>query len=258
MIPRIHERWNTDYLVERHVCAPGFFDGSDVFGLIRGNQLHWPYLSLVNQGLRPPLRDFSLGIRGAGQRPVVPARTIAAIESGSTVKLQRLEDFDPAIRAEVAALQREFHTLTTCYVFLTPAQSQGLAFHRDASHVLVIQVEGSKRWSIVRPNGTAGSDVGPVDPEDGERIDFTLDAGDLLYLPHGWPHCAVTDSGRSTHLTFTLCDPDPCVLAAEIQLAIAQRTAARARAGQPVDLAEIVAELDPKALVSSALERHGL
>jgi hypothetical protein len=258
VIPRIHERWNRDHLIARGACDPRFFDGADVIRLIRDQALHWPYFSLVNQGVRPPLREFSLGVRGAGQRPIVPARAIAAIEAGSTVKLQRLEDFESSVRAEVAHLQREFHALTTCYVFLTPAQSQGLAFHRDASHVLVVQVEGTKRWSIVRPNGPAGSDVGPVDPEDGERIDFTLEAGDVLYLPHGWPHCAVTDSGRSTHLTFTLCEPDPAVLAGEIQLAVARKAAARSRAGRPVDLAEIVAELDPKALVSSALERHGL
>lgn len=36
---------------------------------------------------------------------------------------------------------------------------------------------------------------------------FTLGPGDVLYLPHGWPHAARAFGGPSMHLTFTLAEP---------------------------------------------------
>ena len=40
-----------------------------------------------------------------------------------------------------------------------------------------------------------------------ERSDFTLEAGDTLYLPRGWPHEATTSQDESLHLTIGMHPP---------------------------------------------------
>ena len=89
--------------------------------------------------------------------------------------------------------------------YYTPARSQGLPVHHDTHDVIVLQVDGSKRWLVYDPvfelplkhqrYKAEMGDPGPV------VMDVVLRAGDTLYLPRGWLHEALTSDEDSLHLT---------------------------------------------------------
>ena len=79
-------------------------------------------------------------------------------------------------------------------VYLTPPMAQGLGRHADSHDVLVLQVAGTKRWRV-------GREVVGEPTADDVLDEFDLAAGDLLYLPRGVVHEAMSLDDTSFHLT---------------------------------------------------------
>ncbi len=89
--------------------------------------------------------------------------------------------------------------------YLTPPDAQGFGLHYDDHCVVVIQLFGRKHWTVHAPK-----DVLPTTPCDREFAEQELGspiqetelcAGDVLYLPRGFPHAARCSNTSSLHLT---------------------------------------------------------
>jgi ribosomal protein L16 Arg81 hydroxylase len=89
-------------------------------------------------------------------------------------------------------------------LYVSPPNSQGLLPHFDDHDVFVLQVEGTKIWQLY------GSPMplplhkmkAPLQSSPGSsREELTVKAGDLLYIPRGFIHSAITTECRSVHLT---------------------------------------------------------
>lgn len=88
-------------------------------------------------------------------------------------------------------------------MYLTPSDAQGLARHSDDHCVFVCQLIGVKRWKIFpRPDYQLPRLYEPCcslnDFEDESRDvrayqQIVLKEGDILYIPRGFPHEAITD-----------------------------------------------------------------
>ncbi|WP_225098572.1 cupin domain-containing protein [Streptomyces sp. CoH27] len=76
---------------------------------------------------------------------------------------------------------------------------------------LITNLTSSDYAKALGVDPSAGLEPAPL----GKQFTFILASGDVLYLPHGWPHRARTASDRSAHLSFTLSRPHPSALAAE-------------------------------------------
>ena len=88
----------------------------------------------------------------------------------------------------------------------TPPNEKGLKTHYDTHDVFVLQTYGAKRWRIydlpVRLPLTDHPYVADVSNDPGEpSAEFTMNSGDLLYLPRGYLHDAVSLEASSLHLT---------------------------------------------------------
>ena len=87
--------------------------------------------------------------------------------------------------------------------YLTPRRSQGLPVHHDTHDVFVLQVAGRKRWLVYEPAVRLPLRDRPVPAGLGAPgvavLDLVLEAGDTLYLPHGWLHEALTSDEDSLH-----------------------------------------------------------
>jgi hypothetical protein len=89
--------------------------------------------------------------------------------------------------------------------YYTPRAAQGLPVHHDTHDVFVLQVSGEKRWLVYKPalelplrNQKYSAEMGGP----GEPVhDLVLRPGDMLYLPRGWLHEALTSDSDSLHLT---------------------------------------------------------
>ena len=130
----------------------------------------------------------------------------AAFSQGYSLILNRLETCWKSTSEIALSFERElgYHTTVNCY--FTPIQSQAFEAHFDWMDAFVLQVEGSKRWRLYntfieqpRPDMV----FKPTIKDIGEPfIDFVLEAGDLLYLPSGVIHEALTEGQEvSLHLT---------------------------------------------------------
>ncbi|MGO7543270.1 JmjC domain-containing protein [Rhizobium ruizarguesonis] len=90
--------------------------------------------------------------------------------------------------------------------YLTPPSAQGFGVHYDDHCVLGLQLAGSKRWVV------AASDYPlPVErctqllPNESlatPLLEIELRAGDLLYVPRGFPHAAWCTDEMSLHVSF--------------------------------------------------------
>lgn len=92
---------------------------------------------------------------------------------------------------------------SNCY--LTPPRAQGFPIHADPHDVFVLQLEGKKYWKVFSRGASYVLDRrGGRAPSPGDcQEEYTMAPGDLLYIPSGYPHCALTNKeSHSLHLSF--------------------------------------------------------
>jgi ribosomal protein L16 Arg81 hydroxylase len=149
---------------------------------------------------------------------------------GSTIRINRVQRYWKPLRELCRSLEQSFKFPVRANLYCTPAPAAPSQRHYDTHDVLVLQISGSKSWRIFQPlvqlplatvpplpfeertemlkyarggprKGRAsitGDECGPPISE------FVLGAGDLLYVPRGFPHDAWTTDEPSTHVTIGL------------------------------------------------------
>lgn len=131
---------------------------------------------------------------------------------GDTVVLQGLQHTNPALARFATNLALDTDHPVQINAYLSPADQRGLDIHFDYHDVFVIQLSGSKRWTVwdrlertVDPVRAGATVPNPKADELGApRLELTLTPGDVLYLPRGFPHAAETTHEASDHLTIGL------------------------------------------------------
>jgi ribosomal protein L16 Arg81 hydroxylase len=142
-------------------------------------------------------------------------RLYNAYLSGDTIRLIGAEKFWPPLALMLASLQETFNSRCGMNIFLTPPQSQAFSLHFDTVDVIVLQVEGSKRWRVWNPTYEFPMDFPlcevhtqqVMEKDEGKLTlvqDFMLEAGDFFYMPRGYYHQAVSADELSLHLTITV------------------------------------------------------
>lgn len=190
---------------------PGHFDGlfskAAVEHILEFAQPRHPSLRITAVG-EPAPTDIPL--RPDGRIDMDKVRKLYA--AGKTLILNNVED----VHAEVALLARRLETDLGARVqinaYLTPPGAQGFAAHYDTHDVLVAQIVGEKIWRIQGAEAACPlHELTDGDP----RLRSTTEPpwqprlvpGDLLYIPRGWIHEAVTQTSASLHLTISIHPP---------------------------------------------------
>ncbi|KAL7093117.1 hypothetical protein ACP275_11G023100 [Erythranthe tilingii] len=142
-----------------------------------------------------------------------------AFNEGYSIALRGLEFRYQSIAAIADGLASLFGQPSAgVNMYLTPANSQGLARHSDDHCVFVCQIIGVKRWKVFpRPDFQLPRLYELCDSwhdledksrksDGGECHEFLLKEDDVLYIPRGSPHEAITDvnAGFSLHLTLAV------------------------------------------------------
>jgi len=133
------------------------------------------------------------------------ARLYRHFAEGSTITLNGFETEHPALALLCRSMERELSIRFQTNLYFTPAQAQGFRTHYDSHDVFVLQVHGSKHWTLYDTpielpyrrqefNPTEFS-PGPVSAE------FVLEEGDMAYIPRGVMHDARTTGEESLHIT---------------------------------------------------------
>jgi ribosomal protein L16 Arg81 hydroxylase len=134
-----------------------------------------------------------------------PDRLYAQFRDGATVVMEFLHERWKPLADLCAALSRQFSARVQANGYLTPPNAQGFATHYDTHDVLVVQLAGQKRWQMFG-SPTRLPLIGQPYREDRdapreEPRDILMSAGDLLYVPRGFVHKAVSMDATSLHLT---------------------------------------------------------
>ena len=196
--------------MSRH--EPGRYDDliseRDVERVVTSGALRFPGFRLVKEGEKIDLSAYTEEI---AWRPApftgsaVVERVLAEWEAGATLVLQGLHMNWPPLARFCRELEAFLGHPVQANAYYTPRRSQGLSVHHDTHDVFVLQVAGEKRWLVYEPawelplkEQRYSRELG----EPGEPVeDFTLRAGDALYLPRGWLHEALTSETDSLHVT---------------------------------------------------------
>ncbi len=181
---------------------------ADVDRLVTSGDLRHPAIRLVKRGAPIPLAEYTGNLPWGSdvfERVANPDRVLQAYREGATIVLQALHRYWPPLGALCRRLEKHFTFPFQTNLYLTPPNSQGFAPHYDTHDVFVLQVAGSKHWRVYgspfplphRAQPYSASRTPPGDP----IAEFDLSAGDLIYLPRGYIHEALTSSSESMHIT---------------------------------------------------------
>jgi hypothetical protein len=125
---------------------------------------------------------------------------------GSSIVLLFLHERWPPLKILCQSLSSELSSRVQANMYLTPPGAQALKTHYDTHDVLVLQIHGKKRWRLFdravqlplsHDRYTGNEDISLGSP----MTEVTLNPGDLLYLPRGYPHDAQSADSASLHLT---------------------------------------------------------
>ena len=128
--------------------------------------------------------------------------------AGATISLSQMHERLPSLADLCRAAERTFSSHFQTNIYLSPPHAQGFKTHFDSHDVFVLQVSGSKLWTLY--------DTAIELPLRGQAFDpdkhtagpptreFTLRAGDLLYCPRGIYHSARSTNETSLHITLGL------------------------------------------------------
>lgn len=93
-------------------------------------------------------------------------------------------------------------------LYLTPKNAQGFPAHYDNHDVLILQIEGTKHWRIYDPLVQFPTEskkaFAPRDSLGEPLHEIYVKPGDLLYIPRGYYHEALTLESHSLHLTLSI------------------------------------------------------
>ena len=146
-----------------------------------------------------------------GPAPADPRKVRALLGLGASLVANCADKVSPEIGAIARMLAREFAAHCVANVYCSFSQIQAFSTHFDLHDVFALQVEGEKLWHVYEAR--ADNPVSPVPPGDKAEqwliasrgkllFEVVMKPGDVLYLPRGQYHDAITGAEASLHVTF--------------------------------------------------------
>jgi bifunctional lysine-specific demethylase and histidyl-hydroxylase NO66 len=200
------------FAVEPHTWSGGDFTDllslADVDRALTGSGLRRPAVRVVRDG---EILDPATWTRRARTGStwiddlVSPARVLDLFAGGATVVLQSLQRWWPPVARFCRDLETALGHPVQANAYLTPPGAAGLTPHHDTHDVFVLQLHGTKGWTVRHPVVEAPlprhrSDHGQAAAQP-VRFEAEVVPGDCVYLPRGHVHSARAQDDVSLHLT---------------------------------------------------------
>ncbi|QUM75089.1 hypothetical protein HWV00_01880 [Moritella sp. 24] len=176
---------------------------------ITENDLRYPQFKLAKNGeaISPSTYTLSRTFKNKQDNNCIDIPAVYRLwNNGATVILHTLQSSTHTLSGYLHQLESELGHRVQANAYLTPKKSQGFDIHYDTHDVLILQVEGNKKWRVwespidKKPFKNDYS-ILEKEPEGALFYDGILNQGDLLYIPRGYPHMAQSTEETSLHLT---------------------------------------------------------
>lgn len=141
--------------------------------------------------------DIVVGTGGQQREGPAPTTIDAArqvLSEGFTIGIRHAEKHDTSLSELAAQFREAFAAPIDIHLYCTPANHRGFGWHYDAEEVFVLQLRGSKEWSLRKNTVNPWPLVEslPADMQYEREImplsKCLLAAGDWLYIPGGYWH----------------------------------------------------------------------
>ncbi len=181
---------------------------ADVDHIISSTGIRYPGIRLVKSGSPLPTGSYTSNLpwgNAVFSNLADPEQVVAAYHEGATLILQALQRTSQPLAHFCRKLETYFNHPVQANAYLTPDSSQGFKPHYDMHDVLVLQFRGHKHWRIYDspvplPDRKLPYSAAGVQP--GELLrEFVIRPGDLIYIPRGFIHEALTTESESLHIT---------------------------------------------------------
>ena len=150
-------------------------------------------------------------LRPGTKAPADPAKVKALLGAGASLIANHIHRVCPEVAAVAHVLEHEFAARVAANVYCSFKGVQAFQTHFDLHDVFALQVEGEKTWHVYESR--ADAPVTALPP--GDEVEKWLTAsrgrllfeahmkpGDVLYLPRGQYHDALTGAQASLHVSF--------------------------------------------------------
>lgn len=203
-----------NYLLLRGALRHAPFSMADIDQVLHATEPTNPMMRINNNGSFVPEEAFVEVYNDLGtmRRRVIRQNFYGLLKAGATLILNRVDARQPLIRAlclEVSQFVQQ-HTLANGYLAFGNKASFGK--HWDCHDVFAVQLHGRKRWQLFRPtmelplSTQTSKDVKSECPAE-PVLDTVLEAGDVLYVPRGWWHCATPIGEETFHVAIGVHPP---------------------------------------------------
>jgi ribosomal protein L16 Arg81 hydroxylase len=145
-----------------------------------------------------------------------PAKVRALVALGASIVANSIHKVCPEVAAVVRTLQEEFAARVFANVYCSFQGVQAFQTHYDLHDVFAFQAEGEKTWRVYEARAEAPVSTLPPGDEIEQWLiksrgallfEAHMKAGDVLYLPRGQYHDALTGANASLHVTFGVSPP---------------------------------------------------
>lgn len=134
------------------------------------------------------------------------------LREGATINILSLNRSWRPLVDYCSALEKIFFFPVNANAFLTPPSSDNIEIHTDTPDNFILQVGGTKSWRVwsgdgvlpLRDDRYSRTRMAGIEKHDAPVLDVTLEQGDLLYIPRGTPHAAVSKSDYSLHVVIAV------------------------------------------------------
>lgn len=222
LAPMTPEEFFRDYYDKKPLHIPG--DASKFSGVMNWDVLNrllnmsaiWSEKSLAvvmdRKIVAPPSYCSQEVDRGGHQvlRPIA-AKVMELCQLGASLAINDIDTLTPEIAAVVGAFEQELTVKGQCNLYCSWQQRQAFQTHYDTHDVFAIHFEGEKDWRIwetrmphpiQHPRYKGLGEEFDVQNRGKVLMDVTMKPGDLLYIPRGWYHDALSSSGGCIHIAF--------------------------------------------------------
>jgi hypothetical protein len=174
---------------------------------LAGTSPRHPDVFLVDAARKLSAEDYTLSHADTEGSLDLP-RVYELYRTGATISIRHLHEGLPELATLCRAVEKVFSSHFQTNIYLSPPNAQGFGTHFDSHDVFVLQVAGSKVWTlndtlIELPLHAQGFEKGKHIPGPAKR-ELTIRAGDLFYCPRGLFHSARSTDEPSLHITLGL------------------------------------------------------
>jgi hypothetical protein len=206
----------------------------------------------------PPERWLKAGGPGEGNK-VDFAKLTAFMAQGFSLTVTQIEPHVPALAALCDDIRMRTHEKIKAGVIVTTGRAGAFTLHYDPEDLIILQVEGRKRWKIFGPavaRPVIGMAKPAPPPEDTPLFDDDLEPGDFLFVPAGHWHRCENGPERSLHLGIFFEPPTAWHAIRSFTQGLVDQEVFRTPLTRTGDAAKL--EADCKALAIEAIERMDL